>query len=105
MDALDFEARNSQGASAGNITPTKSLGSVSIRDKIMFTPAVEPSQAMMSYINLLFSQIPQFITGAFPALFGGKHRLKRHRCWHHHRQKSGFRTDWTRLEAVAVIPS
>jgi len=71
MDALDFEARNSQGASAGNITPTKSLGSVSIRDKIMFTPAVEPSQAMMSYINLLFSQIPQFITGAFPALFGG----------------------------------
>ena len=71
MDALDFEARNAQGASAGNITPTKSLGSVSIRDKIMFTNAVEPSQAMMAYINLLFSQIPQFITGAFPALFGG----------------------------------
>jgi len=68
---LDFEARSQQTASAGNITPVNLDGGGGIGDKLMFTPAVEPSQAMMGYINLLLNQIPQLLSGAFPALFGG----------------------------------
>lgn len=68
---LDFEARSRQTANAGNLTPVNLDGTAGIGDKLMFTPAVEPSQAMMAYINLLLNQIPQLISGAFPALFGG----------------------------------
>lgn len=68
---LDYEARNEQGAQAGNVTPVTLAPNQVIGQKLMFTPAVEPSAAMMKYIELLFSSIPQFLTGAFPALFGG----------------------------------
>lgn len=68
---LDYEARNETGAQAGNITPVTLAPNQNIEQKLKFTPAVEPSVAMMKYIEMLFSSIPQFLTGAFPALFGG----------------------------------
>jgi hypothetical protein len=70
-DLLDFEARSKQDATAGNVTPVTLDDNQDIRAKMSFTPAVEPSMAMMKYIDMLFGQIPQFLTGAFPALFGG----------------------------------
>lgn len=72
-DVIDFEARSQQTASAGNITPTKSgLGPAGdIRAKMSFIPAVEPSVAMMKYIDMLLNEIPQMLSGYFPALFGG----------------------------------
>lgn len=73
QDLIDFEARSKQTANAGNLTPTKQgLGpNTDIRAKLMFTPAVEPSQAMMKYIDMLLNAIPQMLSGYFPALFGG----------------------------------
>jgi hypothetical protein len=68
---IDFEARSKQDATAGNITPTVLDDNQDIRSKLLFTPAVEPSMAMMKYIDMLLNIIPQFLTGAFPALFGG----------------------------------
>ena len=70
-ELLDFEARGEQAAQAGNVTPVKLAPNQNIAQKLMFTPAAEPSMAMMKYIEMLFSSIPQFLTGAFPALFGG----------------------------------
>lgn len=70
-DLLNFEARQAQGAQAGNISPVTLEPNQAIGQKLMFTPAVEPSMAMMKYIEMLFNAIPQFLTGAFPALFGG----------------------------------
>src|SRR5262249_44607622 len=72
-DLLDMEARSAQGAQVGNITPTKQgLGpNMDIRSKLMFTPAVEPSQAMMKFIDMLMGYIRQLLSGDFPALSGG----------------------------------
>ena len=71
-DLLDMEARNSQVATSGNITPTQNaLGNNDIRAKLMFTPATEPSQGMMRYIEMLLNEITQSISGNFPALAGG----------------------------------
>lgn len=67
---LDFEARSKQVASAGNVTPVNTEGQ-DIRASMMFTPAVEPSQGMMKYIDMLLNAIPQMLSGYFPALFGG----------------------------------
>lgn len=70
---MDMEARSQQTASAGNITPVNldALGAGSIGDKLMFTPAVAPSVAMMRYIEMLLNEIPQLLSGNSPALFGG----------------------------------
>lgn len=68
---LDFEGRNEQTASAGNVTPVTLAPNQDIRSKLLFTPAVEPSMAMMKYIEMLLNAIPQFLSGNFPALFGG----------------------------------
>ncbi len=70
-ELLNFEAREAQGAQAGNITPVKLQPGETVGSKMMFTPAVEPSVGMMKYIEMLLGQIPQFLSGAFPALFGG----------------------------------
>lgn len=67
---LDFEARSKQVASAGNMTPVNTDGQ-DIRASLMFTPPVEPSAGMMKYIDMLLNQIPQMLSGYFPALFGG----------------------------------
>jgi hypothetical protein len=72
MDLLDMEARSQQVATSGNITPTQNaLGNNDIRTKLMFTPATEPSEGMMTFINLLLNEITQQISGNFPALAGG----------------------------------
>jgi len=68
---LDFEARNEQVASAGNVTPVTLAPNQDIRSKLSFVPAVEPSMAMMRFIEMLLNSIPQFLSGNFPALFGG----------------------------------
>jgi len=70
-DLLDFEARNEQTASAGNVTPVTLAPNQVIGQKLMFTQAVEPSMAMMKYIDMLMNAIPQFLSGNYPALFGG----------------------------------
>lgn len=70
-DLLDFEARNEQTANSGNITPVTLAPNQVIGQKLMFTPAVEPSQGMVRYIEMLFNEIPQFLSGNYPALFGG----------------------------------
>lgn len=70
-DLLDFEARNEQTATAGNVTPVTLAPNQAIGQKLMFTPAVEPSMAMMKYIDMLLNAIPQFLSGNYPALFGG----------------------------------
>jgi hypothetical protein len=67
---LDFEARSKQVASAGNVTPVN-LDGQDVRASLMFTPATEPSQGMMKYIDMLLNAIPQMLSGYFPALFGG----------------------------------
>lgn len=67
---LDFEARSKQSASAGNVTPVNTEGQ-DIRASMLFTPATEPSAGMMKYIDMLLNQIPQMLSGYFPALFGG----------------------------------
>lgn len=71
-DLLDMEARSQQTATSGNITPTmNALGNNDIRAKLMFTPATEPSQGMMRYIEMLMTEILQTISGNYPALAGG----------------------------------
>lgn len=72
-DLLDMEARNNQVATAGNITPTKdAIGpNGDIRSKLMFTPATEPSEGMMKFIEMLMNEISQIISGNYPALAGG----------------------------------
>lgn len=71
-DLLDMEARSQQVATSGNITPTQNaLGNNDIRQKLMFTPATEPSEGMMRFIEMLLNEISQQISGNFPALAGG----------------------------------
>jgi len=70
-DLFDIEARNEQVANAGNITPVTLAPNQDIRQKMQFTQAVEPSMAMMKYIDMLMNAIPQFLSGNYPALFGG----------------------------------
>lgn len=71
QDLFDFEARNEQGANAGNVTPVQLAPNQTIGQKMMFTQATEPSQGMVRYIEMLFNEIPQFLSGNYPALFGG----------------------------------
>lgn len=68
---LDFEARSKQTASAGNVTPVHLEPNEGIGNRMQFTPATEPSAAMMKYIDMLLNSIPQLLSGYFPALFGG----------------------------------
>ncbi len=69
---LDFEARKTQGAKPGNLTPVSELRpGERIQDRLFFTPAIEPSVALDAYRKELFGPIVQFLVGAFPALFGG----------------------------------
>ena len=70
-ELLDFEARNEQTATAGNITPVTLEANETIGQKMLFTQAVEPSQGMVRYIEMLLNEIPQFLSGNYPALFGG----------------------------------
>lgn len=70
-DLLDFEARSKQTASAGNVTPVTLDPQQTIGGRMHFTPATEPSAAMMKYIDMLLNSIPQMLSGYFPALFGG----------------------------------
>lgn len=68
---MDFEARSNQTATSGNITPVSLAPNQNIDQQIKFTPAVEPSEGMMTFINLLLNEITQQISGNFPALAGG----------------------------------
>jgi hypothetical protein len=70
-DTIDFEARSNQVATAGNITPISLKPGQSADSAIKFTPAVEPSVAMMNFINMLLNEISQVISGNYPALAGG----------------------------------
>lgn len=70
-DVVDFEARKQQTALPGAISPVSLTGNQDIRSKMMFTEAVEPSASLVKYMGELFSIIPQFLIGVFPALFGG----------------------------------
>lgn len=70
-DLIDFEARNEQTASAGNVTPVTLAPNQTIGSRLMFTQATEPSQGMVHYIEMLMNEIPQFLSGNYPALFGG----------------------------------
>lgn len=71
QNTIDFEARSQQTAAPGNMTPVDLQPGQDIRSKVLFGTAVEPAVALVNYIQELFGPIPQFITGAFPALFGG----------------------------------
>lgn len=71
QDVLDFEARRKQTAKPGDISPLTLKPNQDVRSQLMFSPAVEPSQALTNYLGELFSNIPQFLSGVFPALFGG----------------------------------
>lgn len=70
-DTVDFEARSQQGAMPGNMSPVKVPANGDIREKIFFSQAVEPSEAMQHLQEDLMGPTLQFISGAFPALFGG----------------------------------
>ncbi len=70
-DVVDFEAREQEGAMPGNMTPVKLPANQSIQSKIMFSQAVEPSIALQKMKEELQSTTLQFISGNFPALFGG----------------------------------
>lgn len=71
QNVLDFEARKQQTALPAAMTPVELTANQDIRSKVMFSPAVEPSAALMNYMGQLFSPIPQFLCGALAALFGG----------------------------------
>lgn len=71
QNVLDFEARKQQTALPAAISPVELTANQDIRSKMMFSPAVEPSQSLVKYMGELFSIIPQFLIGVFPALFGG----------------------------------
>ena len=68
---IDFEARAKQGALPGNMTPVDLQPNQRIGDFVMFSPAVNPSEALMQYKDELMGNILQYLTGAYPALFGG----------------------------------
>jgi hypothetical protein len=68
---IDQEARSAQTANAGNITPVTVPAGGNIDALLKFTPATEPSEGMMKYIDMLLNSIPQMLSGYFPALFGG----------------------------------
>ncbi len=70
-DLLDYEARSQQSAQPGNLTPVHLEPNQTVGSRLLFTSASEPSAAMMKYIDMLLQMIPQFLTGAFPALYGG----------------------------------
>lgn len=72
-DIIDAEAYTEQGAMPGNVTFTKSgMGANgNLNNRIMFTQAIEPSQALIEFRGELLGPILQFISGNFPALFGG----------------------------------
>ena len=71
QNTIDFEARGKQVAAPGNMTPIDLQPGQDIRSKIFFSQAVEPSVTMMKYLEQLRGEILQFISGYFPALFGG----------------------------------
>lgn len=70
-DLIDFEARNEQLASAGNVTPVTLAPNQTIGSRMMFTQATEPGQGMMRYIEMLLNEITQIVSGNYPALAGG----------------------------------
>lgn len=71
QNTIDFEARGQTISAPGNMTPVDLQPGQDIRSKVFFSEAIEPASALVEYIQQLFSEIPQFLTGAFPALFGG----------------------------------
>lgn len=68
---IDFEARNNTGATPGNMTPVKLNPNENINQKMFQTAPVQVSQQLMEYRGLLFNEVAQFLSGYFPALFGG----------------------------------
>ncbi len=71
QNTMDFEARSEQGAMPGNTTPVDLQPGQDIRSKIMVGEAVEPSEMLKAYVEWLVGPISQFLSGYFPALFGG----------------------------------
>lgn len=71
QDLLDFEARSEQVATSGNLTPVHIAPNQNIDQQLKFTQATEPSEGMMTFINMLLNEISQQISGNFPALAGG----------------------------------
>jgi len=71
QNTIDFEARDAQIAAPGNMTPIDLPAGQDIRQKVLFSTAVEPSVALQKYMTDLMGPIAQFLTGVFPALFGG----------------------------------
>lgn len=68
---LDFEARSTQTANAGNVTPVDLAPNQDIRASMQFTPATSPSAAMMQYIGWLMNEFRQLLSGDYAALAGG----------------------------------
>lgn len=70
-DVVDFEARDKQTALPGQMTEINLERNEFAQNKIIFSPAVEPSVALSKYRMELFTLIPQFLCGGSPALAGG----------------------------------
>lgn len=68
---IDWEARATQTASPAQLTPVKLSANQRVQDKLMYSQAIEPGQAIVEFRNELMTTIPQLISGLAPALFGG----------------------------------
>ena len=70
-NSLDAEARKRQVAQPGAETFLELRAGQSIDNAVKHSPATEPSAAAVQYRDAIIGEIGQFITGVFPALFGG----------------------------------
>lgn len=70
-DLLDFEARNATANTPGTMTPVTLQPNKRIQDSIFYSAPVQVSPQLMEYRSLLFNEVAQFLSGYFPALFGG----------------------------------
>lgn len=71
QNLFDKEARNQQVTLPGQETFVNLGPNQDIRERVYYSDPVEPSAAMQTYREQLFTEVPQFLTGVLPALFGG----------------------------------
>lgn len=71
QDVVDFEARASQGSLPAQLSPVKVKNGKSVQGSIVWSPPIEPGQAIIQYRDELMGAIAQLITGITPAIFGG----------------------------------
>jgi hypothetical protein len=71
QEAVDIEALQEQIAEPGSVQPIHLKAGEAAAEKFFIPPPAVISADMMKYTSDLMGPVAQFVTGAFPSLFGG----------------------------------